>query len=143
MCEPAYPVKGDVPARLEGALGSTYGPWAAEISLAHVWWEDLADNPDNSLLQNTVDASLNLRYAATPTLSLAVGLNQTARTPFQNDAAGERFDPYDQDPTRFLLLGVTYERGPFVVDAAYVDGTLLSNDGSKMHLGSVGLGYRF
>jgi len=30
-----------------------------------------------------------------------------------------------------------------VLDAAYVNGTLLSDDGSKIHLGSLGVGYRF
>lgn len=133
---------GRIPARLEGSVGGEAGPWAAEATLARVFWRR-GQGPDDAVYRDATEGSVNLRYAPRPGVTLTLGLNQTARAVFEGGEGDDAPDLFEQDPTRFVLVGATLQRGPVVLDAAYVNGTLLSARGSRHHLGSVGAGYRF
>lgn len=136
-----FKTRGSTPARLDASVGAAQGAWAADATLSRVFWQGDQDRA-RTALRDAFEGSVNVHYALQPGLSLALGLNQTARSPLE-DSEGETFDVFDTYPTRFVLVGATLTRGPIVLDAAYVNGSLLSDRGSRHHLGSLGVGYRF
>lgn len=134
-----YDATADLPARLEASVGGRVAAFSWDATAARVFWGDLNVN-DLGVYANTWEGHANLRYRVLPRWSATLGFSQNDRTPYKK---GTVVSVYGDDATRLLLLGATYERGPLVLDAAYVNGTLLSDDGRNTHLGSLGVGYRF
>ena len=130
-----------MPARVEGSVGIRSGALSVDGTFTRIFWSILNTARLEDYFVDANEASVNVRYQATPRVRLAAGLYQMNRTPFSEEV--HRYLPNLHTPATWLLLGVTYAYGPIVAEASYVNGGLLSGRAGDTHLGSLGVGYRF